>query len=207
MRHRIRYSIPLERTRRGSQMRKIALTGAHGTGKTTLAKALANDLESLGRLGACREAPRLIIERVGDPEFFRRGNNTPARQAMIFLEHVLEEQRQAVNCDILITDRTLVDHLAYTAILFPDAEKSLEFEVYKKISFETLGDYGTIFKLPIEFTLVDDGVREAELEFQVAIDRKIDDLYREAKVAPVVVSGSVKERAALVFHRVRKLLG
>lgn len=100
-------------------MLKIALTGAHGTGKTTLVRRLQSSLAPLGRLAFCREAPRLIIERVGNEHFFRRGNNTPTRQALIFLEHMIEEQRRAEECDILITDRTLVDHLAYTAVLFP----------------------------------------------------------------------------------------
>lgn len=188
-------------------MRKIALTGAHGTGKTTLANELTRRLEPLGRLRACREAPRLIADSVGDPEFFRRGNNSPERQGMIFLEHVLEEQRQAADCDILVTDRTLVDHLAYTAILFPSAERSPEFGVYKRITFETLDQYAAIFKVPIEFPLVDDGVREADVEFQSAIDRKIDDLYEEAGITPQVVRGSVDQRASLVFDQVRKVIG
>lgn len=186
-------------------MRKIALTGAHGTGKTTLATELTKRLEGLGRVHACREAPRLIAESVGDPEFFRRGNNSPERQGIIFLEHVLEEQRQGTDCEILVTDRTLVDHLAYTAILFPEAERSLEFGVYKRITFETLDQYAAIFKVPIEFPLVDDGVREGDQEFQAAINDKIDDLYRQAGIMPQVVRGSVDQRASLVLDRVRKL--
>lgn len=188
-------------------MRKIALTGAHGTGKTTLSKELIVKLVSLGRLRACREAPRLIAESVGDPEFFRRGNNSPERQGMIFLEHVLEEQRQGVNCDILITDRTLVDHLAYTATLFPLAERSPEFGVYKRIAFETLDQYAVIFKVPIEFPLVDDGVREADVKFQADIDRKIDELYQEAGFTLQVVQGSVNQRASLVFEQVQEVIG
>ena len=188
-------------------MHKIALTGAHGTGKTTLANELTSKLASLGRLRACREAPRLIADSVGDQEFFRRGNNTPERQGMIFLEHVLEEQRQGADCDILVTDRTLVDHLAYTTVLFPTGEQSREFAVYKRIAFETLAGYAAIFKVPIEFSLVDDGVREADVVFQAAIDRKIDELYAEAGLTPEIVRGSIDQRASLVFACVQKVIG
>lgn len=175
-------------------MKKIALTGAHGTGKTTLANELIRALAYLGRTASCREAPRLIIDLVGDQEFFRRGNNTPLRQGIIFLEHVLEESRNLDSCDVLIADRTLIDHLAYTAVLFPETESTIEFAAYRKISFDTLQGYERIYKIPIEFPVEDDGVREAAIEFQAQVNRKIDDLYEEARYQPTIITGSVEER-------------
>lgn len=175
-------------------MLKIALTGAHGTGKTTLIRQLPSILSSLGKINICREAPRLIIDLVKDAEYFRRGNNTPQRQALIFAQHLLEERQQINGADVIITDRTLVDHLAYTSVLFPEFLNTSEYKVYKYLAITSLTSYDLLCKLPIEFPVEDDGVREGAVEFQREIDRAIDNLYAEADIAPNVISGSVDAR-------------
>lgn len=175
-------------------MLRIALTGAHGTGKTTLIGRLPELLEMTGRVGTCREAPRIIADQINQPEFFRRGNNTPLRQGLIFLQHLVEERDVSGGCDTLITDRTLIDHLAYTTVLFPEFVNSPEYSVYKSASIRSLIHYEHIFKLPIEFGPVDDGVRESDNQFQREIDQEIDRLYSAAGVAPTIIRGSVEER-------------
>ncbi|MFZ5720929.1 MAG: ATP-binding protein [Pseudomonadota bacterium] len=187
-------------------MLRLALTGPHGTGKTTLIKALSAKLEKYGRVSTCREAPRLIIDRVGDSEFFRRESNTTARQALIFLEHIMEERRASLDADIVLSDRTLVDHLAYTTVLFPKEVDTPEVRIYREIAYESLSTYEAIFQLPIEFAPEDDGVREADINFQRAIDETLTDLYREAGVTPIIVRGSVVERSAQVETSVERLL-
>ena len=127
-------------------MLRLALTGPHGVGKTTLIDALAPRLSPYGRVAICREAPRLIVDHLGDPEFFRRGKNKLSRQALIFLEHVMEERRAAIDADVVLSDRTLVDHLAYTQALFPDAVDTPEVRTYRRLAFESLGDYAAIFQ-------------------------------------------------------------
>jgi len=186
-------------------MLKIALTGAHGTGKTTLLSRIATGLASFGKIKICREAPRLIIDCVNDQEFFRRGNNTPIRQGLIFVEHLLEEQRNSIDCDIIITDRTLVDHLSYTTALFPEFAKSVEYDIYKRMSLSSLQSYDEIFKLPIEFAVKDDGVREGSVEFQAQIDAAIDEIYRSGGYAPTIVRGDIDRRTAVVSERIGNL--
>ena len=186
-------------------MLRFALTGPHGVGKTTLIKVLADRLLPLGRVTVCREAPRLIADQVGDLMFFRRENNTLSRQALIFLEHLMEEQRAAFGADVVVSDRTLVDHLAYTEVLFPDFVNTPEARTYRRLAFESLARYGVIFQLPIEFPPVDDGVREADITFQRQIGDTITALYAKAKVEPIIISGTVAERVAQVEHHLASL--
>ena len=177
----------------------IALTGAHGTGKTTLCDALSLSLQGRGSVSICREAPRLVTDAVGDPGFFRRGRNTPERQMLIFLYHVIEEQGEDRRTDFVLSDRTLMDHLAYTVALFPEFEATPECDALRRAAVASLARYDLIFKLPVEFPPEDDGVREADAGFQATIDRIIDKLFAEAGVQPTRIAGSVRQRVDAVL--------
>jgi len=56
-----------------------------------------------------------------------------------------------------------------------------------------------IFKIPIEFGPTDDGVREADQQFQRDIDSEIDTLYADLARETVEIRGTVKERASAVL--------
>ncbi|WP_299631760.1 AAA family ATPase [uncultured Roseobacter sp.] len=179
---------------------KLALSGAHGTGKTTLVNALYEELKDSRNVEICREVPRVIGEVVGDREYFRRGNNTELRQALIFLYQVMEDHLVGSDKDILISDRTMVDHLAYTDVLFPEFSGTSEFKVISDAVQRWLATYDYILKVPIEFKVQDDGTREADLSFQASIDQKIDEFYLKFGVNPVVITGSVSDRVAQVLR-------
>ena len=170
---------------------KLALSGAHGTGKTTLIKAVHDYLKVDREIEICREVPRVIGEVVEDKEYFRRGNNTELRQCTIFLFQVMEDFFVSSRADISLSDRTMVDHLAYTEILFPEFSTTSEYRVISNAVQRWLSTYDHIVKVPIEFQVEDDGTREADLEFQKAIDTKIDELYATFGIYPSIVSGSV----------------
>lgn len=174
---------------------KIAVSGAHGTGKTTLCENLQMRFMDTSSLEICREVPRVIIETVEDQEFFRRENNTVVRQFLIFLYQMEEERTRGLSTHVLLCDRTPVDHLAYTLLNHPDFSETPECRALEKIISVWLSTFDQIFKVPIEFEVKDDGVREAASEFQKEIDRTIDHLYQKFDIRPSVVSGSVEDRA------------
>lgn len=184
---------------------KIALTGAHGVGKTTLLNVLKHELGGPSEVAICREVPRVIIGAAGNDTFFRRGENTPLRQLLILFYQVIEEGLRRREADTVLADRTLVDHLAYTVVLFPEMVGCPEYTAILNAARLWLPEYDLIVKLPIEFAVVDDGVREADTEFQAQIDDAIDGLYAELGVRPVVISGSVEERTASVLGHIRAL--
>lgn len=180
-------------------MLKIALTGAHGTGKTTLTTALHEEIANSFPTSVCREVPRVIIETVGQESFFRRGNNTPLRQCIILLFQIMEDYFQSQNSEIVISDRTMVDHLAYTLCLFPDFEHEPDLIPIQEAIGRWMSTYDSIFKIPIEFPVLDDGVREGDIGFQNAIDAKIDELYARLGIDPITISGTVEQRKASVM--------
>ena len=173
---------------------KIAVSGAHGTGKTTICEHMLSRLSESHDLAICREVPRVIIDAVGDPHFFRRKNNTVERQFLIFLFQLEEERKQGEGRAILLCDRTPVDHLAYMLVNHPEFSKTPEFDALSRLIAPWLSTFDAIFKVPIEFELIDDGVREGAQKFQSSIDQKIDLLFDRFEVNPIIVTGSVEER-------------
>lgn len=184
---------------------KVALTGAHGVGKTTLLNVLRDELGGPGEVAICREVPRVIIAAAGEDTFFRRGENTPLRQLLILFYQVIEEGLRRREADTVLADRTVVDHLAYTVVLFPELVNSPEYTAVLNAARLWLPGYDLIMKLPIEFAAVDDGVREADAEFQAEIDATIDRIYAELGVRPLVISGSIEQRTASALDHIRAL--
>lgn len=88
---------------------RIAITGAHGTGKTTLARALSKELglpliSEQARLVAAEMAVRTCEELFQDPNLARE-----------FQERVLEEQinAQLAHPEGFVSDRCTLDCIAY----------------------------------------------------------------------------------------------
>lgn len=181
----------------GSRM-KFALTGAHGTGKTTLTKSL---LARVKNAAVCREMPRVICERVGDPTFFQRRNNTLQRQLLLFTYQVMEEGKLQKSADVTICDRTVVDHLAYTLNLFPESAEAPEVAALCSAVADWLASYDHIFYVPIEFEVESDGTREDDQAFQAAIDQEIVSLYKRFGVSTTRVTGTVDARTSTVLSR------
>ncbi|WP_299281753.1 ATP-binding protein [uncultured Tateyamaria sp.] len=173
---------------------KLALSGAHGTGKTTLVESVKKTLAATHKIEICREVPRVIGDIADDREFFRRGHNTLLRQCTIFLYQVIEDHMVESSAEVVISDRTMVDHLAYTEVLFPEFKETTEYKVVSRAVGVWLQTYDQVVKVPIEFTVEDDGTREADLAFQRSVDEKIDELYLGFGVKPSSVTGSVSER-------------
>lgn len=183
---------------------RIAFTGAHGTGKTTLCEALKAQLAS-DPVYVSREVPRVIVDAVGDPGFFRRGNNSFARQLLVLFYQATDDRFFDASAALVLHDRTMVDHLAYTGVLFPEHRSSPEYTALVTAVRRWLDQYVVIFKVPIEFAALDDGVREADVAFQAAIDQEIDALYKAMGRETVEVRGTVEERARFVLETIAKL--
>lgn len=188
---------------------RIALMGAHGTGKTTLARALVQRLSQEGiRAVQLQEAPREVCARAGDSEFFRRGQNTPLRQGLIFLMHLMQEfNAQFEGADIVVADRSLLDHWAYTLQMFenPWVNDGVK-DLYESLIVDHCRKYDVIFFLPIEFAVLDDGTREGDKVFQAEIQNVMLSLIREHKLGVVSVQGSVEERVESCFKQFQSKL-
>jgi predicted ATPase len=180
---------------------KIAFVGAHGTGKTTLSAKLVELLTASDlNVHATPEVPRLICKDANDPEFFHRSNNTLLKQMSLLVGQPVYETAETEDSDLIICDRSILDHWSYTLHLF---SRELE-ESDVKHAVDTLvrkhcSSYEQIFYLPIEFPVEGDENREADQEFQKAIDFEIQDLLKRYDIPFIEVTGTVSERADQVL--------
>jgi nicotinamide riboside kinase len=175
-------------------MKKIALTGSHGTGKSTLAEALTEKVRKKFVITHTPEIPRLFVDEFNDKTLFRRERNTFGWQTLILSRQIEVESLLSPKVQLLVCDRTIVDHWAYTKILFPRECATAEGRAWAAIVARWVRTYDRVFRLPIEFAIQDDGVREDDLEFQREIDRTIETIYYDLGVSLITISGSVAER-------------
>lgn len=185
------------------QSLKVTFVGAHGTGKTTLVKALSEHITLLGiRCSITPEVPRIVCENSGDPTFFRRGNNSLLKQTVLLVgQPIYESSTPAGDASVLLCDRAILDHWAYTRHSFMQELKSENIlRPLDNLIAKHCRSYNFIFYVPIEFAPQDDGTRESDHEFQRAIDEEIRELLKTYKLAYHTINGTVPERVAQVMN-------
>ena len=128
------------------------------------------------------------------------------RQTLLLFSQCVAEFTYQSTDEVLITDRTLVDHIAYTIILFPEFVNSPEYKVIERSVTSYLRSYTLFIKLAVGQEVYNDGVRELDKDFQLKVDQAIDDLYRRFGCSVVEIGGPFNERADRVHEVVQTLL-
>lgn len=157
----------------------IAISGSHGTGKTTAAYALAAELKrsQAGEVGVVCEVARRCPLPV-----YRIGHNATTRQAQlwVFVEQVRAEIEAVQRYEWVVSDRTIVDSIAYSSVAgFHDlafGQLSLarhHVSIYERVIFHGAADnpYCT-----------DDGFRDQDLTLRCEVERRLLELYAELGV-------------------------
>lgn len=180
-------------------MLKVGFSGAHSTGKTTLINQLRGYLESqFGRdVGLITEVARDLIYRSGDDAFLHRKNSSKERQFWIQIQQIILESEvtHRTNKSILLTDRTVVDNLAYTRHNFPPERRDVPMDPFlDEQATSWMRTYDLVFYLPVEFPLDIDTVREDDTAFQLDIDTTIRRLLLSYNIPFVTLTGAPDRR-------------
>jgi nicotinamide riboside kinase len=177
-------------------MVKIGLCGTHSSGKTTLLNMLKEEFKTVNLVSeAARKCPFPINEKTG----FKS-------QEWIFREQVRQELNAPLN-EITISDRTVYDQLAYIMYAYELGNITHEeYEVLQRYISAWGWTYDYIIYLPIEFPLVEDGIRSTSEDYRRIIDDKIQLIlmdYDKDKIA--TVTGRPKERVEKIKDVLLKL--
>lgn len=168
--------------------KRIIITGAQGTGKTTLMNALA--IDGTKTLSLAREA----AENDGyDPAV---GSDAQHQKTLYTALHKAVSKKSSY-----ISDRGLTCVAAYTfdGVLDGRIEKDVADKQYIKTQeFHEANPDIIVVYTPIEFDIEDDGMRSTDKEHQARIDFLIKNILDTAGIDYITVTGTVAERVEQV---------
>ena len=182
---------------------KIILTGAQGTGKTTVLDAVFNDSDiDTSQITKISEVIRDLAKN--DKSVKYNENGTEESQKLFFdtYEDLFNKNNN------YISDRGLIDVVAYTKWLLEHNKVSMEFykNIYSRwIRFcDQAANLGIVYLyVPIQFDAVQDGFRSTDKEYREYIDKTIYELLEDAEVTYYIFGDSLKtveERANAVKY-------
>lgn len=188
---------------------KIAMFGACGTGKTTLATALSKELN----LPAVTNHARTIISSldVEDVRDIKDATTMALLEHALFLVRIKEQLKHSTSG--FVSDRTPLDQVIYwytdCASTFPKLTSNFEDAAIEYLKFNP---YNLFVYVPVEFELENsDTLRyfdnHRHLEDEVAA-RLYEKNKAEGKIAKhfITVSGSVEQRMETVVNYLEKIL-
>lgn len=180
-------------------IRKIGICGSHGTGKTTLAKRLS---EETG-LPLIIEQARIVAEQLN---INIRDLEPKSREGFLFQYGCLNYQIKEEQARWLgfVSDRTTIDNAAYWTKLYAGLWPARYSLRYYEVAFNNVKNYDLIIYVPIEFELVDDGVRHIGLDMQKEIDIYIRAYLSLNARNYITVSGTTEERLERVLKELRQ---
>lgn len=175
---------------RKMKLKKIALIGTHGTGKTTIAHELVAELKKKGKnaefLGEIvRECPFQINEEI-----------TVKAQSWIILQQYLKEiEMELDKYHYLVCDRSILDGYIYHIRKF-GRSATLE-----PIVLEHIQTYNHLFKVSINLNyLKAEGVRSLDKKFQEEIDYLFDENLDEFNI-PYHKYKSLKNTLDIILNK------
>lgn len=146
---------------------KIALVWTHWVGKSST-------LESIEYPKIQEVARRLIQQGMVQ--------GTQELQRAIFLEQKAQEQYM----DWFISDRSIRDNLAYA--------RYISEELYQELVQQVDSTYDKLYFLPIQFDIIDDGVRPQDRQFQHDIQDTIIQILQENNIEYEMLHGDIDQR-------------
>lgn len=173
---------------------KVTLVGAQSVGKTTVLNYFRNTfLSPITEVARNLSKQGVKINEDGDKK----------SQDVIFQTYY-----DLLSQDIdYISDRGLIDVIAYTSYLddtgkINDNHKTLVNQLNKLSEFIKTNPDILVVYFPIEFQLVDDGVRSTNESFRTSIDNRIKELLEYFYSNYITVHGTPEERIKQIIDAI-----
>jgi hypothetical protein len=173
---------------------RVAITGAHGVGKSTLAAAISHELE-VPEL----PTPGRTLAGLGLPVNQRA---SVASQAVAWLMQYRFERELSA----WVSSRSLLDVWAYTVLagergVSGPIEAALLSELERSTQAAIVGAYDVLVYVPPAIPLIADDIRDVDKVFQSAVDARISKSIARWEVAHDTVDVSNPGAVAILLER------
>ena len=166
---------------------KIGFCGTMSVGKTTLVNELAKLPEFKGYTSRTERSKYLMD--MGIP----LNTDSTLKGQLVFAA----ERASELLCDKIITDRTVIDVMAFSA-LSNSMSGNESFHLNSALG-HLIDDYDYLFYVsPIGVKMEDNGVRETDLRYRDNINKKILEILDWREVKYTTIQGNTEERIKLV---------
>lgn len=169
----------------------IALSGAHGVGKTTLGRGLYRYYQSKYRTFLNAGIARKIIA-----QGYSLGADATMDSYVEYMIDHLSALSQAKEYDLYLSDRSLLDAYAYALNNYRNGQSlitSRQMELLRRVWELEQEKYDLYLYLPIQFPLVQDGVRPTDGEYQKQVSQTIFELLQQYHLTYLNLEGNPKK--------------
>lgn len=170
---------------------KIAYSGTHGTGKTTSVFNMA----TYCKMKYPKKSVHVITETASESPFKINKQTSEESQLWIYTKQIQNELENSLKYNILISDRSIVDCIAYSQVAGFTKLVRYQHDFAKYY----LKNYDYIFFKKIETNdfLFKDGIRDSEdLEFRQKVENELLNLYTDSLIG---LSKHLKHKDTLQF--------
>ena len=183
---------------------KILIAGTYATGKTTLAKRLRDELDTLG----------INTELIsGVPRYCPYALNTQQTvfaSAWIMGEQIRAEIEASVgNIKVLICDRGIPDFFSHTKVLSFESEKEEKlFGIIQEIASSWSRTYDLVFwaHLDPNREIEADEIRVTQKEYQMKMEFSIRETFDILHITPTVLPNNLDDRVEIIKTEVCRVL-
>ena len=166
---------------------KIGFCGTMSVGKTTLVNELAK-LPEFKDYTSRTERSKYLME-MGIP----LNTDSTLKGQLVFAA----ERASELLCDKIITDRTVIDVMAFSA-LSNSMSGNESFHLNSALG-HLIDDYDYLFYVsPVGVKMEDNGVRETDIRYRDNINKKILEILDWRDVKYTTIQGNTEERIKLV---------
>ncbi len=175
---------------------RIAITGSQGVGKSTTTISLKNKLGTIYKDKTIDIIGNISRDLLASGLINTDYNSTLDDYYLYIAEYY--KRLLSSKSDIIIHDRTLLDSMAYQVTNNNISENyHLMLAELVKYYIKNIDYY---FYIPVEFDIVDDGIRCNNKDYQTEIDKTMKSLLMKFNVNYYVLSGSLEERIESIVN-------